>query len=180
MFHFTDSIRVVCDDICLRLAEFHHVRMTQVGVSICQTRGVDEYGVFASLTPLGVLRNTRTGAIVRRSSSQPILDEHRRPILYLLTFYMPRFQNLPLREKFDTIIHELYHIGEEFDGDLRRFQGRCYAHGSSRKKYDRIIRELVEKWLSKDPPLEVWEFLQYDFKQLVAQRGRVVGTKIAI
>ena len=39
-------------------------------------------------------------------------------MLYLLSFYLPRFLKLPWREKLATVIHELWHVNPQFNGDL--------------------------------------------------------------
>ena len=49
-------------------------------------------------------------------------------MLYILKFYLPRFQNEPFEEKLTTIFHELWHISSDFNGDIRRHSGRCYVH----------------------------------------------------
>ncbi len=99
-------------------------------------------------------------------------------MLYLLSFYLPRFLERPLDEKLATVVHELWHIGPQFDGDLRRHPGRCYAHTHSQKQYDELVGELARKWLRLDPPRETYEFLRFDFRQLERRYGRVFGQKI--
>ena len=64
-------------------------------------------------------------------------------MLYILNFYLPRFLDLPFREKLTTMLHELWHIGPKFDGDVRRLGGRCFAHGSSQKQYDAHVEALL-------------------------------------
>src|SRR5437762_680149 len=59
-----------------------------------------------------------------------------REVLYLVTFCLPRFLELDFDEKLITLFHELYHIGPDFDGDLRRHGGRCTIHSRSQKLYD--------------------------------------------
>ena len=96
----------------------------RVAIGICQTRNGAMHGVFATLTPLrfagGRLDETVRG---RRHRIQPLVDAAGQEFLYLLNFYLPRFLNLPLEEKLSTIVHELWHIGPQFDGDLRRHDG---------------------------------------------------------
>jgi hypothetical protein len=99
-------------------------------------------------------------------------------MLYVLDFYLPRFLDLPFREKLTTVLHELWHIGPKFDGDLRRLGGRCYAHGSSQKQYDAHAEALLDRWLSLGPPETLYSFLRSDFRGLVAQHGRVYGRKV--
>ena len=78
--------------------------------------------------------------IVRRRTGgytiQRLFDSKGQEFLYILTFYLPRFMDLSFREKLITVFHELWHISPQFDGDLRRHPGRCYAHTSSQKEYD--------------------------------------------
>ena len=61
----------------------------------------------------------------------------------------PRFYKLTLDEKLDTLIHELYHINSEFNGDLRRFVGSKYMHGTSIRMYDQYVRKLKKFYLQK-------------------------------
>jgi hypothetical protein len=55
---------------------------------------------------------------------------------------------------------------------------RCFAHGSSQKQYDVHIEALLDRWLSLDPPPELYGFLRLTFRELVAQHGRVYGRKV--
>ena len=54
-------------------------------------------------------------------------------MMYILKFYLPRFQNESFEEKLTTIFHELWHISGDFNGDIRRHAGRCYVHTSSER-----------------------------------------------
>jgi predicted metallopeptidase len=120
-----------------RVPELGHIDPAYVAFSFCQTRKAVSHGMYASLTPLrfagGRTETVRGG---RRWGIQRLCDESGREMLYLLNFYLPRYLNLSLREKLVTTIHELWHIGPRFDGDLRRFGGRCYAHSGSQKRYE--------------------------------------------
>src|SRR4051812_15661969 len=120
-FDFTGAIRAICVDMTQRLPPLAHVDVGRVAIGVCQTRNGSTHGVFATLTPLRfaggqLLQSTRRGS--RRI--QPLVDGAGQEFLYLLNFYLPRFMNLPLEEKLSTIVHELWHIGPKFDGDLRR------------------------------------------------------------
>jgi hypothetical protein len=99
-------------------------------------------------------------------------------MLYILNFYLPRFLDLEFREKLDTIVHELWHIGPDFDGDVRRFGSRCFAHGASQKRYDAQVRRLLERWLACEPPESLYGFLRLSFSELRARHGQVRGRKI--
>jgi hypothetical protein len=109
-----------------------------------------------------------------------VLDSSGREMLYILRFYLPRFLQLEFREKVVTIFHELWHISPRFDGDVRRFRGRCFAHSGSQKQYDAQVTHLADRWLALGPPEPLLAFLRYDFPGLMAHFGRVYGQKIAV
>jgi hypothetical protein len=161
-----------------RLPELAHIDVSRVAIGVCRARNGAMHGVFATLTPLrfegGRLDKTIRG---RRHRIKPLVDAGGQEFLYLLNLYVPRFLNLSLEEKLSTIVHELWHIGPKFDGDLRRHAGRCYAHGSSQKAYDALMDRLTQQWLASDPPHHVYEFLQASFEELVAEHGDLCGER---
>lgn len=178
-FDFTLHMRRLCDDMVARLDQLRHVDMSRVAVSFTQTRRAGSLGMFASLTPLRfaggrmhVFRRKRCWGIQR------LYDPDGREMLYILNFYLPRFLDLPFREKLATTLHELWHIGPKFDGDLRRLGGRCFAHGSSQKQYDAHIEALLDRWLAFGPPESLYEFLRLNFRDLAARHGRVFGRRV--
>lgn len=178
-FDFTLHIGRVCDDMIARLAELRHVDMSRVAVSFSQSRKRGPYGIFASMTPLrfpgGQTHTIRRG---RKWAMQKVHIDGRE-MLYLLNFYLPRFLDLPLHEKLTTVVHELWHIGPRFDGDLRRFGGRCYAHSGSKERYDMHVGRLANRWLELGPPEGLIEFLRPDFRGLTATHGRIFGRKVS-
>ncbi len=159
-----------------RLPELSHVDLGRVAISLCQTRRNVSHGLYAALTPLrfeaGARQKTLDG---RRYGVEPVCDASGREYLYILSFYLPRFLNTSLEEKLSTVLHELWHISPEFDGDLRRHDGRCFAHGPSQRDYDAQMDQLAQRWLALDPPAYLYEYLAEDFENLVAEHGAVVG-----
>lgn len=186
-FDFTLHIRRLCEDMTARLDPLRHIDMSRVAVSFAQTRRGGGTGMFASLTPLrfaggrmhAVRRSRRSGG-VRHWGLQRVFDPDGREMLYILNFYLPRFLDLAFREKLATTLHELWHIGPKFDGDLRRLGGRCFAHGSSQKRYDAHIEALLDRWLSLGPPEALYDFLRLDFRGLTARYGRVFGRRAPV
>jgi len=178
-FDFTSLMRRVCDDMAARLEQLRHVDMSRVAVSFSQTRKAGSQGMFAAVTPLrfsgGKLHAVRRG---RRWGIQRLYDADGREMLYILNFYLPRFLDLPFREKLTTVVHELWHIGPKFDGDVRRLGGRCFAHGSSQKQYDAHSEALLDRWLSLGPPESLYDFLRLNFRDLTARHGRVFGRRV--
>jgi hypothetical protein len=179
-FDFTARMRLVCQDMVVRLPELGHIDLARVAVCFCQARKRVTHGLFASLTPLrfadGAATTIRRG---RRYGIQPVADSEGREMLYVLSFYLPRFMDLDFREKLITILHELWHIGPRLDGDIRRHEGRCFAHTGSQKQYDADMDGLAQRWLALQPPKELWGFLASSFDDLVARHGRIVGVKVA-
>lgn len=180
-FDYSEAIRRVCADMTLRLPEFSHIRLEQVGFSFCRTRNRERFGVWASMTPLrfegGAVMIVKDGVSWRIPEVR--LRKKEAPLLYIFSVYVPRFIDLPLLEKIETIAHELYHISESFNGDIRRFLGRHYAHGS-KAAYDRTAARLARRWLATDPAPELWNFLRYDFGGLQQRCGKIVGRKITV
>ncbi len=178
-FDFTLHMRRLCDDMAARLDQLRHIDMSRVAVSFAQTRRAGSQGMFASLTPLrfagGQMHTIRRK---RRWGIQRLYDAGGREMLYILNFYLPRFLDLPFREKLTTMLHELWHVSPKFDGDVRRLGDRCFAHGSSQKQYDAHIEVLLDRWLALGPPEPLYAFLRLEFLELAARHGRVYGCKV--
>ena len=177
-FDFTLHMRRVCEDMTDRLAELRHIDLSRVAISFSQTRNKTLYGFHASLTPMrfagGATHTTRQG---RRYTIQRLHSPSGREMLYILSFYLPRFFQLGFHEKLATIIHELWHISPEFNGDVRRYSGRCYAHSRS-GSHDRQAERLARQWLAQRPPEPLYDFLKLNFRQLERRYGQVVGVRI--
>ena len=176
---FTAHMRRLCERLATDLPELAHVQMPLVAIRICQTRSAARHGTLASLTPLRFRGGSRfTERRGRRYCIQPLFDSGGREMLYLLSFYLPRFCDYPFDEKLATVVHELWHISPQFDGDLRRHPGRCYAHSSRRRDFDAHAAALAEKWLRLDPPPAAHDFLRPSFRELVKRHGGVAGARV--
>ena len=178
-FDFTSQMRALCEDLVTRLPELSHIDLDRVAVSFCQTRKRVPHGYQATLTPMrfegGSLTTVRGG---RRYTAERLYDRSGSEMLYILSFYLPRLLDLDSNEKLVTILHELWHIGPEFDGDLRRYGGRCYAHTHSEKQYDAHMQHLADRWLALAPPAQGCPLLRFNFRELRQRFGRVFGEKI--
>ncbi len=177
---FTEKMRRICESMTSRVAALQHIRMDRVAVGFTQTRSASQYGCYATLTPLrfenGSLTTKRNG---RLYTVQRVLDPQGEEYLYILRFYVPRFLNSDFRYKLTTTVHELLHISEKFDGDIRRFEGRCYAHSSSQKDYDAYAEQLASFWLATNPPEELYSFLHLNFEELQKKYGNLYGKQYA-
>jgi hypothetical protein len=179
-FDFTRAMRRLCEDVTLRLEDFSHVRLEEVAVTFAQTRQRVPHGLQAKLTPLrfegGALVTRRNG---RLWTVQRLYDENQE-MLYILTFYLPRFLDHSFREKMITVFHELYHISPLFNGDIRRMGGRYHVHSHSQRDYDRLMERLVDRYLAQRPPRELFDFLDLKFRGLCMRYGGVIGKKVPI
>ena len=180
-FDFTLHIRRLCEDVVARLDCLRHVDMSRVAISFSQARKTTSHGMYASLTPMrfaGGRKHTVRGG--KKWGVQRLQGASGHEMFYILNFYLPRFLELKFREKLTTVFHELWHVGPEFDGDVRRFGGRCFVHGGPQDGYDAQVEKLVDHWLSLDPPESVYRFLHGNFSELLTRHGRVFGQKIPV
>ncbi|MDR2346657.1 MAG: hypothetical protein LBE18_11365 [Planctomycetaceae bacterium] len=178
-FDYTAALSRVCADVCFRVPALNHIDMERVAVCYSQTRHSAPVGTFACVVPLrfkdgSPTKITRSGEVTLHRYCSDLGVEY----LYIIYFYIPRFIELRLSQKLETIVHELYHISPLFNGDIRRFAGRCSTHGTSQKKYDSIVKNFVEHWLKQNPPPQIWDFLRLDYKELIEMYGKLVGKKI--
>ncbi|MFV0446744.1 MAG: hypothetical protein ACK5Q5_24490 [Planctomycetaceae bacterium] len=179
-FDFTAAMWMLCDDITNRLEDLLHIDMSRVAVSYAQTRTRALHGLQAKLTPM---RFENGASITQRRGRQwtcQRLMQGEREMLYILTFYLPRFLDQPFHEKMITVLHELFHVSPDFNGDIRRFGGRCHIHTHSQKEYDREMGRLAKKYIGLGPPRELYEWLGHDFRALLKHTGGVCGQKIPI
>ena len=178
MFDFSHHMELLCRDIVARVPVLGHIDMDRVPVAIAQARKRSRHGRQATLTPLrfegGQTTAVRAG---RRVGIRPLMLDGRE-MLYIVTFYLPRFLNQPRDQKLRTTVHELYHISERFDGDLRRPGGGRYAHTRRRRHYDEIVDGLVSDYLGRDPDHRRLAFLDSTFSDLRDRHGDVFGRRI--
>lgn len=179
-FDYTSAMREVVEDICATLPELAHIRLQAVLLTVAQARLKSAHGVYAGCFPMrfegGALETAERGVRYR----MPRLQYEGREILYLVSFTLPRFQDeLDYAEKLATIIHELYHISPEFNGDIRRFPGKNFAHGHSREAYHGAMRRLAARYAASSSRGRGFEFLKLRFGELQARYGGVVGRTVA-
>jgi hypothetical protein len=177
-FDLTAALTRLVADLAARLPAFAHIDPARLLVTLTPARNRGPYGLQARCTPLRL----RDGATVAKRRGrlyqvqQYTLDG--RELLYLVTVVVPRFLDLCFREKLITVVHELYHVGERFDGDLRRFHGRCHAHTGSKRSYDAAMGRLVDEYLATGPNPALVEWLRPDAAGLTTLFGGAVGVTV--
>lgn len=170
-------------DICRRVEEFRHIDPAKVLVCVSTTRGGGIHGVYAKIHPLRFKGGEQTTQIRRGrrrvTCEMPIISHKGTELFYVIYFLLPRFFDLPLREKLVTVFHELYHISPDFDGDIRRFPGRNYAHGSSTKRYNAAMAKLADSYLDKLEDRRTVAFLEGNMDDIRGRHQAVVGRRMA-
>ncbi len=179
--NLTRALEELVADIVCKVSAFSHVDPTKVLICVSSTRGGGVHGTYAKIHPLRFPGGCRTREVKRArrvfTCTMPTVTHRNHEILYIIYFLVPRFLNLTLREKLITVFHELYHISPDFDGDIRRFPGRNFAHGSSRKRYNSVMEGLVDRYLLEKQGLDNLGFLEVDMEALRAKYQTIVARK---
>lgn len=174
-FHFSQATRELCADICRHTPELKHICTDQILFGFIQARNGRGHGLQARVTPL----RFAGGHLVRQARGRLFQVQRfvvsSQEMLYLMTFCLPRFMNQDFDEKFVTIFHELFHIGQNFDGDLRRHRGRYCLHTHSKSNYDARMADYARTYLSAGANPRLHGYLRLSFSQLRARHGSVVG-----
>jgi predicted metallopeptidase len=173
---FSKRMASLITDIALRVPMFAHIDMNAMLVGFTSSRTRSKYGLQARVTPMrfrdGTLYSKRRGRLYQVQRYY----HNERELLYLVEFSLPRFLVLPFEDKLITIFHELYHIGPNFDGDVRRHEGRYQFHTHSQKEYDHAMGKLVREYLAVHDAAEIFEFLHPGYTELWNRHGGIYGT----
>jgi len=205
MINYTGRLALLMQDIVSRVPALSFIDMADVLVFARPGRTSAE-GAFATCHCLSLppsepgyyfWRDRHTSCITRRSewfvTKSPVVTIGARQIKYMLSFTLPRFPDQSLDKsrkerwypglnntwiaKLDTVVHELYHIDPEHNGIRRidRGDGAYSAHCHSHQFFEQVAA-MVTGYLRTRPDPAAYDFLQYDFAELEARHGGVVGT----
>jgi hypothetical protein len=204
MINYTERLALLMDDIVARVPTLSFIDTSRLLVFARGGRSEAE-GAFATchcvcLPPSEpgyyFWRDRGTGKLTRRSewfvTKSPSVRIGTSTIDYMISFTLPRFcdqtlsrsrkeQHYPGKDnwiaKLDTVIHELYHIDPERPGIRRmeRADGSYSANCHGRRFFEDVVA-MVKTYLASDPDPKVYEFLKYNFQELTARHGGVVGT----
>lgn len=180
MFNFTAEMERLIHHVITVHPDFKHVRHEHIVISFSQTRTPGIHGVYASCQPMRFKDGEKTKKHRGRTFAMPQLIVNEKEIFYVLSFALPRFMNLDFDTKMTTVIHELYHISPKFNGDIRRFKGKNYAHGHSRKVYNERMKKMADEYMAVPGAHEYTEFLRKSTDQLLEEYGKIVGTRVRV
>lgn len=171
---------LLVEDIVKTLPVFDHICTKNIFVAVSPSNGSSN-GVVAKLRPLRFEGGWRTKTVRGIEYLIPEININSNYILYVVYFHLPRFLNHGShKNKVSTVIHELYHISPLFNGDVRRLAEKNYAHGNSKKSYERIIDYYTDKYINSTKHPELSVFLKYDYSELKHRAGAVYGDMIRI
>jgi predicted metallopeptidase len=177
-FDFCGHIRKLCADMVRHCAALRHIDVSRLLFGMTQARSAQPHGLQARVTPL----RFRNGDLIRRRHGVPyqvqryLVDE--REMLYLVTFCLPRFLDQDFDDKFITLFHELYHISPDFEGDLRRHEGRYALHSHSKREYDAHMADMARAYLRNGADRSLHDFLRLTFAQLQHRHGSVQAVHV--
>lgn len=179
-FDFTGNMHLLIDDIVNTHPVFSHINPSNLLVAISPSNG-KKCGVVAKLRPMRFEKGSKTKTVRGVEFSAPEIIIKGNHILYIVYFHLPRYQNHEdHKSKLSTVIHELYHISPEFNGDIRRFSGKNFAHSNSKKEYDEVIHSFMEEYIKSTKKQELSEFLKNKYGDLKRKYGAIYGDMIRI
>lgn len=178
MLLYNDLIHQLIGDMAQRLPELSHLRAERIGVLAAARSGGHPSGTLA--TCYGLRHNqppsfsiwTRNGSRQVIAVSQwfrfdtPRIRLHGHELSYLILLRLPR---LLLHSPLPTIIHELFHISERFDRQMRPIR-----HGQA---FNREVRRLTRRWLDVAPD-SLARLAQLRLPELERQFGAVLAQAV--
>jgi hypothetical protein len=179
-FDFTGNMTRLVDDIVKTHPFFKHIRINEILVAISPSNG-NRNGVVAKLRPMLFEGGSRTKLVRGIEYEAPEVIINNKKILYIVYFHLPRFLNHGNHKtKLSTVLHELHHISPLFNGDIRRYSGKNYAHGNSRKDFDDLISIYTDEYIQSTSNPELSSFLKYKYSELKRKYGAICGDMIRI
>ena len=178
-FNYTQAVKDVVKDIIRHVPAFRHVKISTILFSFAKARQRTDHGVYAKIVPLRFEKGKNVVKEGKKTMMTPKWTFRDKIYLYILYVYMPRFHDQSLYGKIMTLIHELYHISPECDGDLRRFPGKRY-HGYSEEAYERTIEPWVRQYLEKREDAEVLDFLRIRTEDIEKKLGKLTGLHVQL
>jgi len=175
---FTAAMHALMADIAATCDELYHVDMSRVVVMFSQARHGRLDGVRASIYPLRFAGGARRAEMRGQRWEMPRVMAGEQEALYVVSFSLPRFADLPLAEKLASVVHEMYHMSPRFDGDLRRFAGGKPYHTGSKRRYNEAMAAIAERYVARTSRPELHGFLRKSFAELQDEHGGIVGLRM--
>ena len=141
----TLAVKRLIRDLAARLPELSHVEPARILVVAGEARRASR----ATIRPAHFGETRARGG--RGGLRKPLIRIAGRKILYVITLRPLWFRASTPEQRVSTILHEIWHASERFDGTLHR--GRVHSR-LPRARYERRIRALRDRYL-EDAPAEI-------------------------
>ena len=138
----TLAVKRLIRDVAARLPELAHVKPARVLVVAGEARRSSR----ATIRPAHFGETRARGG--RGGLRKPLIRIGGRKILYVITLRPLWFRGSTAEQRISTILHELWHASERFDGTLHR--GRVHSR-LPRSRYERRVRALRDRYLAEAP-----------------------------
>jgi hypothetical protein len=138
----TLAVKRLIRDAAARLPELAHVKPSRILVVAGEARRASR----ATIRPAHFRETRARGG--RGGRRKPLIRIQGRKILYVITLRPLWFRGSTPEQRVSTVLHELYHASERFDGTLHR--GRLHTR-LPRARYERRIRALRDRYLAQAP-----------------------------
>lgn len=178
MLIYTDLAHEIIADIARTVDELGHLQPDAVAVMAAPRWAGSSCGHLGKCYALGGrdapsftvwVRGRRGRRIIEVSEwyrVEPVeIDFHGRRCLYLIELHLPRMLD---HDPLETLVHELFHIGESFDGSLRPLR-----HG---KMFDWRVRRIIQEWQRRGDPRLV-TMARASLGELLNTHGAVLGRR---
>jgi len=142
--NLTLAVKRLVRDLARRVPEFAHIKASRVLVVAGEARRASR----ATIRPahFGITRRRIASA---GGAVKPLVRIKGRKILYIITLRPLWFLGSSQKERLATVLHELYHASNRFDGTLHG--GRRHSRLPLRK-YNRRVGKLLDRYLSQASP----------------------------
>lgn len=178
MLIYTDLLERIVADMTRRVPELAHIDPERVAIAAAARWAGSRWGNLATCIGLrdeaepifSIWTNGRSRSAIevgpwRRSVAARVRRDGR-ACRYLILLRLPRLlENGPL----ETLVHELFHVGEGFDGRMRPMR-----HG---RLFDWSVRRLTRKWLDAADP-ELADAARCNLSELRRREGAVVARRL--
>ena len=136
------------------------------------------FGIYATIYPLRFAKGATSVSARAAIWHLPRVLRDGREIYYVITFYVPRFLALDSTARLSVIFHELFHVSEACDGDLRRFPGYRSAHGRSVRDFEAGFQAGLAVYLTSRRARFFHDLLSLSHREILGRYGAIVPRRV--
>ncbi len=178
--NITDLITELIEIIIQKTSIFKHIDINRILVCAASNRKNSRGGTYGKLVPL----KFKDGDSILKYRSKyytiPKIINNGIPLLYIIYFYIPKFFDLPPLEKLRVVFHELYHISDKFNGDIRRMGEMKKAHGFSTKRFNSLFDKELQSFYDYISKTSYMDFLEMDTASIWDKYRKVYCRRIKV